>query len=894
MGDSVTTVYDMVGRELSVTDAKGNTSTTDYDKLGRAIKAITPFNSNTGGEVKTYYDKNSNTVKTAVKRSNSLYSTTEYKYDVMGNNVAEITENGDSDIVTQYEYDVAGRVMKMITGLTEYSETPAGGAVTQCEYNSSGFVSKVTDPMGGVETYNEYDHAGNVLSVTDRNSNTIRNTYSAYGLKKSRSESSPETKEYTYDGLGHLIKSSSVNKDGETVEETYSYDGLGRLTLSTGNNGDTQSYSYDSNSNLMSYELNGEGENEVSYEYDALNRLTKLTNNGIITTYEYDENGNLLKKEQDNGVSTEYVYNDAGLVTSLMTMKGNDVYTSSTVSYLLNGMISAVNLSGNAKWYNYDLAGRLKEELVNSGIGIPMYANYKYDAYGNRTEKSSYADNGETIDTTVYSYDLNNRLISESLEKTGKNSGYKNTRYYYDGNGNMTAKQSWGSDTASDSETVSSEADVTGYAEDSGTAVYRYDAFGRLTDYNTTSMAVSYKYNADNLRTQKTVNGPETRYVWNGENLAGEYGGSSGIYTYDGQGIHISNKDGVIKTYLKDQHGSIVGYADEDGELIDTGDYGMDYDAFGNQWTGDAPNPFGYSGEYHDSETGLIYLRNRYYDSSTGRFITEDPAKDGVNWYSYCGGDPVNMVDPWGLWMEGDENLSEGAQAYTMYYGQQWQTAKTEYDACLASGDLAGASVAQSKMDMYHDKAEDIRAQDAAGTVQGKVLNVPLYNQLGVGYTGTNLCWAAGDAMWISYLLGDTTNRTINIASAVANDMVAQGIESLNSDGTLNYNVPRSWQSTDYVANLLGISGIGAVQTQNPGILSMKDIQSTIDNGNLFAALYRNSTSGHWVLGIGYATALGHDPLVVSNDPWNGDRNIQTYDEFKKMGNGRIWSYTAM
>ena len=145
------------------------------------------------------------------------------------------------------------------------------------------------------------------------------------------------------------------------------------------------------------------------------------------------------------------------------------------------------------------------------------------------------------------------------------------------------------------------------------------------------------------------MNRTETNFVWNGGNLAEEYGGSNGIYTYDGQGIHISNQDGVVKTYLKDQHTNIVGYADEDGELIDTGVFGMDYDAFGNQWTGENPDPFGYCGEYLDKETGLIYLRNRYYDSSTGRFITEDPAQDGLNWYSYCAGDPVNAVDPWGL-----------------------------------------------------------------------------------------------------------------------------------------------------------------------------------------------------------------------------------------------------
>ncbi len=60
-------------------------------------------------------------------------------------------------------------------------------------------------------------------------------------------------------------------------------------------------------------------------------------------------------------------------------------------------------------------------------------------------------------------------------------------------------------------------------------------------------------------------------------------------------------------------------------------------------------NPFRYCGEYYDSETGLIYLRNRYYDSTLGRFISEDPARDGTNWYVYCENNPVGFVDPLGL-----------------------------------------------------------------------------------------------------------------------------------------------------------------------------------------------------------------------------------------------------
>jgi RHS repeat-associated protein len=79
-------------------------------------------------------------------------------------------------------------------------------------------------------------------------------------------------------------------------------------------------------------------------------------------------------------------------------------------------------------------------------------------------------------------------------------------------------------------------------------------------------------------------------------------------------------------------------------------------DAFGNQtsingaWTG----PFGYAGGFgyqQDADSGLMLLGHRYYDPSTGRFLTRDPIKDGRNWYSYGGGDgaPTGFVDPIGL-----------------------------------------------------------------------------------------------------------------------------------------------------------------------------------------------------------------------------------------------------
>ena len=56
------------------------------------------------------------------------------------------------------------------------------------------------------------------------------------------------------------------------------------------------------------------------------------------------------------------------------------------------------------------------------------------------------------------------------------------------------------------------------------------------------------------------------------------------------------------------------------------------------------PNAIRYNHEYYDTESGFYYLRGRYYDPSIRRFTTPDPAEDGINWYAYCGNNPVDFV----------------------------------------------------------------------------------------------------------------------------------------------------------------------------------------------------------------------------------------------------------
>ena len=115
-GSNIVTEYDIAGQAVSVTDANGNTAVTDYDKLGRAIKTTAPFDGTKNAITKTYYDKNSNVIKNAVRKSGNVYQTEEYKYDNMGNLIAAMSGDGDEKSVTQYTYDTANRITKMITG----------------------------------------------------------------------------------------------------------------------------------------------------------------------------------------------------------------------------------------------------------------------------------------------------------------------------------------------------------------------------------------------------------------------------------------------------------------------------------------------------------------------------------------------------------------------------------------------------------------------------------------------------------------------------------------------------------------------------------------------------------------------------------------------------------
>ena len=263
---------------------------------------------------------------------------------------------------------------------------------------------------------------------------------------------------------------------------------------------------------------------------------------------------------------------------------------------------------------------------------------YAYDKYNNRTGKQVYDSQNVLQSETAYTYDKNNRL-TEIVEEAGDATYY--TELSYDKNGNRIMEMLSGTTTASGDETPSFG--ISGSSP--YVATYSYDVLGRMTSMAQGDTTASYTYDGAGLRQSKTVDGVTTSFVLDGMYVAAETSGETSTYYSRGVNL-ISRSTGESKDYYyMNSHGDVTKLVNSSGTVVV--DY--TYDAFGNQTSEtEDSNPFRYAGEYWDSESGLIYLRARYYDSGVGGFISEDPAKDGLNWYVYCGGNPVNYVDPIG------------------------------------------------------------------------------------------------------------------------------------------------------------------------------------------------------------------------------------------------------
>jgi RHS repeat-associated protein len=212
---------------------------------------------------------------------------------------------------------------------------------------------------------------------------------------------------------------------------------------------------------------------------------------------------------------------------------------------------------------------------------------------------------------------------------------------------------------------------------------YSYDLFGQLKSVSLPDgRTVSYDRDALNRVTAKRVNGAIIKGWIYKDGLApiAETDGGTNIVSFFVYGTSALSPDYMVRdgaTYrlIRDFAGSV--------RLVVNADTGavaqrLDYDSFGNvsQDTNPGFQPFGFKSGLYDSDAGLVHFGARWYDPSTGRWISKDSIllEGGLNLYAFCGNDPVNFSDPMGtdIWVGGrglHRNINIGTQngAYISY-----------------------------------------------------------------------------------------------------------------------------------------------------------------------------------------------------------------------------------
>ena len=219
-----------------------------------------------------------------------------------------------------------------------------------------------------------------------------------------------------------------------------------------------------------------------------------------------------------------------------------------------------------------------------------------------------------------------------------------------------------------------------------GTTSLTYDFESRVKSISGPGVSNSFAYNGLDARVGKVDSGGTATYRRDGADvLAPVLGDGSAVYT---PGVS-QRRAGATTFDLSDRLGTASRQTNASKATTAT----RTYDAFGMllSSTGSPKGPFGFAGGHgyqEDGDTGLKLLGHRYYDPSTGRFLTRDPVGDGRNWYGHVGNNPLSNVDPEGL----KETVpKEGSPEY--------KKIKDRIDSLRANGETAAADELQDMLD---------------------------------------------------------------------------------------------------------------------------------------------------------------------------------------------------
>lgn len=535
------------------------------------------------------------------------------------------TGNGNGDIVS-YAYD----------GPNGYGNADLNG-LTQ-----KGLLSSKTDGNGHT-TYYTYTVRNEPYQTfwPDGTSNGV--AYDANGNLTVRSKADGKAINYAYDNASRLTditypKTAAVHFDYDAGgRKTHMHDGLGdtywtygdglHLTHLNSNRGDVF-YSYDAGgkrSSMTAYGVNPSNPYApYVYGYDPGNRLTSTQNPfGEKTTFAYDAANRLTQKTTANGAYTTYGYDTASQLTDLGYYNALNSYTMHYGYDAAGNRVLRTEADGSADTFGYDGKDQLTSETRTGPV--PYTDAFTYDHNGNRLTETV---NGFLVQQ--FSYNAHDVLAS-GINETPQ----------WDLNGNEIG------------DTLNGQS----YS-------FTYDDADRLTAASGPGFSDTFTYNGLGLRVTKNDSTGGYSALCDGVSPASPLL-SDGHLTFT-PGISQTQGTGngyATHFYIADVAGNLKGMTDGTDQGFSDG---FNWDAWGNSMShgGSTAAPLGYgeeNGYQTDTDTGLKLLGYRFYDSRTGRFLSQDPAEDGDNWYAYADNDPINETDPDGLFSQGMPSTDQTA-----------------------------------------------------------------------------------------------------------------------------------------------------------------------------------------------------------------------------------------
>ena len=313
----------------------------------------------------------------------------------------------------------------------------------------------------------------------------------------------------------------------------------------------------------------------------------------------------------------------------------------------VTNLVASITQPGCNCGYGYDDNGNIASATLNG-----KWTGYTYDELGQLIQVNDHSDtrSGENGTTWKYTYDLGGNILKKERFAYADTTNPLETVTYTYGDANWRDKL-----TAVNGSTI--RYDAIGNPLNDGTWTYTWQTGRQLQKMQKSGVTAEFVYNADGLRVQKTVNGVATKYTLHGKNIVHMTSGTDELhFFYDAQNrpaMVVYN--GTAYAYVKSLQGDIVAILDENGNAVVS--YG--YDAWGAPlWcTGELAEtlgkvqPFRYRGYVFDEETGLYYLRSRYYNPGWGRFVNADAeiAVEAKLWdaklFLYCANNPVRYTD---------------------------------------------------------------------------------------------------------------------------------------------------------------------------------------------------------------------------------------------------------